>query len=85
MHLCQPPHTCLAGNWDHMACRSINTSYRFDEQSNDGLLTHFHFSLTGACAKRRWEWGCIALGWLERRPGKQVHSNDVAAAPGSAL
>lgn len=30
-----------------MACRSINTPYRFDKQANDGILTHFHFSLTG--------------------------------------
>ncbi|KAL4421364.1 hypothetical protein ABPG75_010655 [Micractinium tetrahymenae] len=35
------------GNWEHVACRSINTSYRFDQLANDGLLTHFHFSLTG--------------------------------------
>eukprot|EP00887_Chlorella_sp_A99_P003867 scaffold11.g3867.t1 len=35
------------GNWDHMACRSLDTAYRFDQQSDDGLLTHFHFSLTG--------------------------------------
>lgn len=35
-----------------MACRSINTSYRFDQLANDGLLTHFHFSLTGVVSAR---------------------------------
>lgn len=39
--------TPASGNWEHIACRSTNTSYRFDQLANDGLLTHFHFSLTG--------------------------------------